>query len=126
MNIIPRFPRVMLDSETLPLYKILQFPIDHLTIQNFFDNPFLFFIHNFQRWWRFWNMTSNRIRQSWSEFDNIEDRMKMAYRSGKFQTIGTTTNLFDYFKRTQMLMRQLFGRLGSLNVTCIKVCILYL
>jgi hypothetical protein len=66
-------------------------------------------------------MTSNRIRRSWSEFNDIKDRMKTAHGLEKFQMIGTTTNLFDYFKRTQTLMRQLLGRLGSLNVTCIKV-----
>jgi hypothetical protein len=91
----------MLDSETLSLYKILQFPIDHLTIQIFFHNPFLFSIYDFWRWWRFQNMTSNRIKWSWSEFDNIEDRMKTAHRSGKFLT---TINLFDYFKRIQTSM----------------------
>jgi hypothetical protein len=84
MNVIPRFPRIMLDSKIFPLHKIPQFPIDHLTIQNFFHNPFLFSIHNFWRWQRLQNMTSNRIRQSWSEFDDIEDRIKTAYRSGKF------------------------------------------
>jgi hypothetical protein len=39
MNTVPRFPRVVLDSETFPFDQIPQFPIDHLAIQNFLYYP---------------------------------------------------------------------------------------
>jgi hypothetical protein len=50
----------------------------------------------------------NKVRWSQSEFDNIKDRVQTAHGSEEFQTIGTVTNLLDYFERTQTMMRQFF------------------
>jgi hypothetical protein len=121
VNAIPRFPRVVLNSKTFPFDQILQFPIDHLAIQNFFHYSLFFSIHNFWRWQRFWMLPQNGVRQSRSKFDDVKDRMQTAHGSGEFQMIGTVTNLLDYFKRTQMMMRQFFGWSSCLDVTCIKV-----
>jgi len=48
MNIIPRFPGIVLNTETFPFDQVTQFPVNHLTIQDFLHHPLFFAIHNFQ------------------------------------------------------------------------------
>jgi len=47
MNNIPRFPGIVLNTETLPFDQVTQFPVDHPTIQDFLHHPLFFTIHNF-------------------------------------------------------------------------------
>jgi hypothetical protein len=47
MNVIPSLPRVVFDTETFSFDEILQFPVDHLTVQNLLHYPFLFAIDYF-------------------------------------------------------------------------------
>jgi len=47
MNIIPRFPGIVLNTETLSFHQVTQFLVHHPTIQDFLHHPLLFAIHNF-------------------------------------------------------------------------------
>ena len=47
MNIIPRFPGIVFNTETIPFDQVTQFPVDHLTVQDFLHYPLLLAIYNF-------------------------------------------------------------------------------
>ena len=47
MNIFPRFPGIVLDSVSFPFDQVAQFPVNHLTVQDLFHNPFFFSVYDF-------------------------------------------------------------------------------
>ena len=49
MNISPRFPGIVLNSVSFPLDQVVQFPVNHLTVQDLFHDPFFFSIYDFQK-----------------------------------------------------------------------------
>jgi hypothetical protein len=46
MDIVPRFPRVVLNAKVLPFNQVPKLPVDHLAVQDLFYNPFLFTIYD--------------------------------------------------------------------------------
>jgi len=44
----PNFPGIVLNTETLPFDQVMQFLVDHPTIQDFLHHPLFFAIHNFR------------------------------------------------------------------------------
>ena len=102
MNIVPRFPRVVFHSVSLPLDKIPQFPIDYPTyptVQYLLNSPLLFSVNDLRRRRRLRTTTSDRIRDGWGQLDNIEDRMKAAHGRRKAEAISTVSDFLDDWKR---------------------------
>ena len=50
MDVVPGFPRVMFNSESVPLDQVMQFLIDYSAIQDLFYDPFFFSINDFWEW----------------------------------------------------------------------------
>ena len=64
----------MFDSKSFPFDQVAQFPIDHFAIQNFFYNPFLFFLYDFWKWGGGTRSSAwDQVIWCRGQFDNIED-----------------------------------------------------
>jgi len=50
-KVVPIFPAVVLYYVAFPFDQILQFPLEHPTVQDFFHNVLFFAINKFWRWW---------------------------------------------------------------------------
>ena len=73
VDVIPGFPRVVFDAESLPFDKILQFLVDHSAVQNFLHYPFLFSIYDLRERRGLRVPSLCRVFQGWSKFDSIEN-----------------------------------------------------
>ena len=47
VDIVPGFPSIVFNFESVPLDQVMQFPIDHSAIQNLLYDPFFFSINDF-------------------------------------------------------------------------------
>jgi len=97
MNILHRFPRVVFYSKVFPLYQVPKFPIDHLTVQDFLNHPFLFSFYDFWDWRRWDASASDWVIGRRGQFDDIEDRVKAFHREGEAKVVCIVTNFsFDW------------------------------
>jgi len=60
IEIIPVFPSVVLHTVTFPFDQVLQFPVEHAAVENFFHNILLFAVNKL-RWRRRCMSTSNGV-----------------------------------------------------------------
>jgi len=93
MNIIPRFPGIVLNAETLPLDQVTKLPVDHPTIQDLLHHPLLFTIYNLWKWRRSRPSARDGVQRSQRQFDHIEDGMESTHRRRKAEAVHTITNL---------------------------------
>ena len=99
MQIIPRLPGIMFNSESFPFNQVAQFPVDNFAVQDLLHNPFLFSVYNLREW-RGKEMSSMyRVFQGQFQLDYIENRMKVAHGGGKLKAVCAISNLLDYGKR---------------------------
>ena len=93
MQIIPRLPGIMLNSESFPFNQVAQFPVDDFAVQDLLHNPFLFSIYNLQEWRGKGMLSMYRVFQGQCQLDYIENRMKVAHGEGKSEMVCTISNL---------------------------------
>ena len=75
MNIFLRFPGIVLNSISFPLDQVAQFPVNHLTVQDLFHNPFFFSIYNFRKWGKEWVSPMYRVFRCKGQLNDIKDQV---------------------------------------------------
>ena len=99
MQIIPRLPGIVFNSESFPFNQVAQFPVDDFTIQDLLHNPFLFSVYNLREWRGKGVSSVYRVFRGWCQLDYVENRMKAAHGGGKLKVVCTISDLPDYRKR---------------------------
>ena len=99
MQIIPRLPGIMFDSESFPFNQVAQFLVDDFAVQDLLHNPFLFSIYNLREWRGKGMSSMYRVFRGQCQLDYIENRMKAAHGGGKLKAVCAISDLPDYGKR---------------------------
>ena len=99
VQIIPRLPGIMFNSESFPFNQVTQFPVDDFAVQDLLHNPFLFSIYNLWEWRGKGMSSTYRVFQGQCQLDYIENRMKAAHGGGELEAVCAISDLPDYGER---------------------------
>ena len=83
LQITPRLPGIMFNSESFPFNQVAQFPIDDFTVQDLLYNPFLFSIYNLREWRGKGVSSMYRVFWGQCQLDYIENRVKVTHGGWK-------------------------------------------
>ena len=87
-------------SVSFPLDQVMQFTVDHLTVQDLFHDPFFFSVYNFWEWGRKWVLSLYKVFWCGSQLNNIEDWVQSTQSLRQYAlfptllTIGKGPNLW--------------------------------
>jgi len=97
VEILRVFPGISFYPVVFLFDQILEFPLEHPTVQDFFHNIFLFPIYEFWGWWRVLMSSGNRVVRSGRQLHDIEDWVKASHGGREDQAVGVLSDAsFDW------------------------------
>jgi len=97
VEILRVFPGISLYPVAFPLDQVLEFLLEHPTVQDLFHNILLFPIYEFQQQWWVPMSSDDRVIRSGRQLHNIKDWVKTSHQGREDQMVGILSNTsFDW------------------------------